>query len=76
MNLDRFIAIKDASSDIEKPLRILPKIDINMLSGDDSVVLSYNANGGRGCVSVIANIFPKYVNKLIIHGKMEKLVNL
>ena len=64
MSLDRFIAVKDASSDLEKPLRILPQIDINMLSGDDSAVLSYNANGGRGCVSVMANIFPKICKQI------------
>jgi len=64
MNLERFVAIKDASSDLEKPLRILPQIDINMLTGNDSAALSYNANGGRGGVSVIANIFPKICKQI------------
>lgn len=64
MNLERFVAIKDASSDLERPLRILPKVDINMLTGNDSIVLAYNANGGRGCVSVIANIFPKLCKQI------------
>lgn len=64
MNLERFAAIKDATSDLEKPLRILPKSDINMLTGNDSAVLSYYANGGCGCVSVIANIFPKLCKQI------------
>lgn len=64
MDLERFIAIKDATSDLEKPLRILPKSDINMLTGNDSAVLSYYANGGSGCVSVISNIFPKLCKQI------------
>lgn len=64
MKLERFVAIKDATSDLEKPLRILPKSDINMLTGNDSAVLSYYANGGSGCVSVIANIFPRLCKQI------------
>lgn len=63
-DLKRFVAIKDATSDLEKPLRILPKSDINMLTGNDSAVLSYYANGGSGCVSVISNIFPKLCKQI------------
>ncbi len=65
-NLENMVAVKDASSDLEKPLRILPQLssDFYMLTGNDSSVLSYNANGGVGCVSVIANIFPKLCKKL------------
>ena len=65
-NLENMVAIKDASGDLERPLRILPKLssDFYMLAGDDSSVLAYNANGGVGCVSVIANIFPKLCKKL------------
>lgn len=64
MELERFVAIKDATLDLEKPLRILPKSDINMLTGNDSAVLSYYANGGCGCVSVISNIFPKLCKQI------------
>ncbi len=64
MELEKFVAIKDATSDLEKPLRILPKRDINMLTGNDSAVLSYYANGGSGCVSVISNIFPKLCKQI------------
>jgi 4-hydroxy-tetrahydrodipicolinate synthase len=86
MQLERFVAVKDASSDLEKPLRILQKINVNMLTGNDSAMLSYYANGGAGCVSVIANIFPKLcirIHALWKEGKINdslmlqrKLVNL
>lgn len=59
------VAVKDATSDIEKPLRILPKVaNFNMLIGDDSRALAYNSHGGVGCVSVTANIFPKLCKQI------------
>lgn len=59
------VAVKDATDDLEKPLRILPKVtNLTMLTGNDPSVLSYNANGGAGCVSVIANILPKLCKKI------------
>lgn len=64
MNLKRFVAIKDSTVDITKPLRILTKINVTMLTGNDAMLLSYYANGGSGCVSVIANIFPKTCQKI------------
>jgi 4-hydroxy-tetrahydrodipicolinate synthase len=58
-------SVKDATSDLEKPLRILPKVKhFTMLTGNDPSVLSYTANGGVGCVSVIANILPKLCKKI------------
>jgi 4-hydroxy-tetrahydrodipicolinate synthase len=59
--LERVVAYKDASNDIERPLRITAKLQdrISLLNGDDSVALAYNANGGVGCISVASNIIPK-----------------
>jgi 4-hydroxy-tetrahydrodipicolinate synthase len=64
MQLERFLAIKDASVDLEKPLRILQQIETSMLTGNDSSYLSYSANGGVGCVSVISNIFPRICKQI------------
>ena len=63
MNLDNFIALKDASNDIENPLNLVIK-NVNFLTGDDFRILAYSANGGSGCVSVISNIFPRICNKI------------
>lgn len=59
-------AIKDCSNDLEKPLRLhgFVKEDLNFLTGDDSRLLAYSANGGKGCVSVLSNIFPKLCLKI------------
>lgn len=62
---EHIVSVKDATSDLEKPLRILPHLtNFTMLTGNDPSMLSYNANGGSGCVSVIANILPKLCKQI------------
>lgn len=65
-SLDKIVALKDCSGDIEKPLRLLPRVGSNFvfLAGDDNRFLAYSAHGGVGCVSVMANIFPKICKKI------------
>ncbi len=59
--LKNIAAIKDASLDIERPLRLSKKLmHINFLSGNDNNVIAYNIYGGKGVVSVISNIIPDY----------------
>ncbi|MBN2972082.1 4-hydroxy-tetrahydrodipicolinate synthase [Roseomonas aeriglobus] len=58
---DQIVAIKDASGD-------LPRVSAHrdgagatfvQLSGNDDMALAFNAMGGRGCISVTANVAPK-----------------
>jgi 4-hydroxy-tetrahydrodipicolinate synthase len=58
---DNIVALKDASNDLERPLRLRRylKKEFSLLSGDDSTALAFNAQGGDGCVSVVSNIVPK-----------------
>jgi 4-hydroxy-tetrahydrodipicolinate synthase len=65
-NLDKIMAVKDASDDIERPLRLLSKVKkgFSFLTGNDAAILAYSANGGVGCVSVISNIYPEIYNKI------------
>lgn len=59
------VSVKDATSDLEKPLRLLPHLtNFTMLTGNDPSMLDYSANGGAGCVSVVANILPKLCKKI------------
>jgi 4-hydroxy-tetrahydrodipicolinate synthase len=59
--LPRIIGIKDATGDLERPLRLTRALgtDFLQLSGEDSTALAYNIQGGHGCISVSANIAPK-----------------
>jgi len=63
--LPRIVALKDAGKDLERPLRIKARLkDFNLLSGNDEVALAFNAQGGKGCVSVASNIAPKLCKQL------------
>jgi len=64
--LPRIVAMKDAGSDLERPLRLSSKLNrnFNLLAGNDEVSLAYNAQGCVGCISVASNITPKLCKAL------------
>ena len=68
-SLSNIKALKDASGDMERPLRlsVLRQKGFKFLVGDDSAFLAYSANGGCGCVSVISNVLPSFMTN--IHTK-------
>ena len=69
------VAIKEATGDIDQASHILNLCDITVLSGDDSLTLPIMSIGGKGVVSVIANILPRDVSKLVssfLSGEIEK----
>ncbi|MEL6877360.1 MAG: 4-hydroxy-tetrahydrodipicolinate synthase [Pseudomonadota bacterium] len=57
---DRIIAIKDASEDLSRVAdhRMGIGRDFCQLSGNDELALPFNAAGGKGCISVTANVAP------------------
>jgi 4-hydroxy-tetrahydrodipicolinate synthase len=59
--LPRIIGVKDATGDVSRvsDTRITCGEDFIQLSGEDASALGFNAHGGIGCISVIANIAPK-----------------
>lgn len=58
--LPRIAGIKDASNDLTRPIWYRREIgeDFCQLSGEDGTVAGYLAQGGHGCISVVANIAP------------------
>ena len=54
------IGIKDATHDLSRPLatRVAIGEQFYQLCGEDSVVVAFLAQGGHGCISVLANIVP------------------
>lgn len=69
------VAIKEATGDIDQASMILNLCDIIVLSGDDSLTLPIMSVGGKGVVSVIANILPREVSELVasfLKGDIEK----
>lgn len=57
---DRIIAIKDASEDLSRVAdhRMGISKAFCQLSGNDELALPFNAAGGKGCISVTANVAP------------------
>ncbi len=61
------VAVKEASGSLDQMARIIALCgkDFTVLSGDDSLTLPLMALGGRGIISVVANIIPKDVKALV-----------
>jgi 4-hydroxy-tetrahydrodipicolinate synthase len=59
--LPRIVGVKDATGDVGRASdqRITCGKDFIQLSGNDDSALGFNAHGGRGCISVTANIAPR-----------------
>ncbi|MFW0072645.1 MAG: 4-hydroxy-tetrahydrodipicolinate synthase [Coxiella-like endosymbiont] len=54
------VGVKEASGDIERVTQLLQAThQLDLLSGDDSTATDFMLAGGKGVISVIANIVPK-----------------
>jgi 4-hydroxy-tetrahydrodipicolinate synthase len=64
---DKIIGVKDASADLFQAAATAKGIpqDFYLLSGDDPTALAFISNGGRGVISVIANVFPGAFSSMI-----------
>lgn len=60
-NCANVVGIKDATADLTRPSRqrLMTGEDFIQLSGEDGTALAFNAHGGRGCISVTANVAPR-----------------
>lgn len=58
--LPNIVGVKDASQDLARPIRmrLAAGADFCQLSGEDGTALPFLAAGGRGCISVTANVAP------------------
>jgi len=69
--LDNIVAIKEASGRLDMASEIATSCNITIISGDDSLTLPIAAVGGKGVISVVANIVPadvKAMTDLILEG--------
>jgi len=59
--LPRIVGVKDATGDLARVPATRTAIgpDFIQLSGEDATAVGFNAMGGRGCISVTANVAPK-----------------
>lgn len=79
--LRNIIGIKDASGNLARlsPLRAEAGQEFIQLSGDDVTTVGFSAMGGRGCISVTANVAPKKCTKVqeaLLEGNYKKALQL
>lgn len=63
--LKNIVGIKEASGSLDQASAIAELCDIEILSGDDSLTLPIMSIGGKGVISVIANIVPKDLKAIV-----------
>ena len=69
--LENIVAIKEATGSLDQASEIATRCDITIISGDDSLTLPLASVGGKGVISVVANIVPadvKAMTDLILEG--------
>ncbi len=62
---ENIVAVKEASGKIDMAARIIRETDLVVLAGDDSMTLPVMSLGGKGVVSVAANIVPRSMADLV-----------
>lgn len=65
--LKNIVAVKEASGNLEQMAEILYLCGekLTLLSGDDKIILPVMSIGGKGVISVLANILPAEVSALV-----------
>src|SRR5438093_513386 len=63
--LPQIVAIKEATGSLDQASQIADLCDLTILSGDDSMTLPLMSIGGRGVVSVVANLVPRDLKALV-----------
>ena len=69
--VENVVAIKEATGSLDQASEIATRCDITIISGDDSLTLPIASVGGKGVISVVANIVPtdvKALTDLILEG--------
>ncbi len=69
--VENIVAIKEATGKLDHVSEIATRCDLTIISGDDSLTLPMASVGGKGVISVVANIVPadvKAMTDLILAG--------
>lgn len=64
-DLENIMMVKEATGQMDQASQILLETNLTVLSGDDSMTLPLMSVGGEGVISVVANIVPGDLLKLV-----------
>ncbi|MFV0562737.1 4-hydroxy-tetrahydrodipicolinate synthase [Malaciobacter mytili] len=71
-DVSNIYAIKEATGSLERAIELSSKRpEFCVISGDDAIDFPMLANGGKGIISVTANLLPNYKSKLV-HSVFNK----
>ncbi len=63
---DHIVGMKDASGDISYAIELMRQIpDLDLYSGNDDIIVPMLSIGGKGVISVVANILPKQTHNIV-----------
>jgi len=71
--VENIVAVKEATGSLDQASEVASRCDITIISGDDSLTLPLASIGGKGVISVVANIVPadvKAMTDLILEGDL------
>ncbi len=78
--VDNIVAIKEASGDIGYAMKIRREVpDLYIYSGNDDMIVPMMSIGGKGVISVVANILPEETHNICeyyLNGEVEKSIAL
>lgn len=80
--IDNVVGVKEASGNLKQVsdiIRIVKKKNFTVLSGDDFLTLPILAIGGKGVISVAANVAPKMMRELydsFVSGNISKAIEI
>ena len=63
--IPNIVAIKESSGSLDQASQIRQLCNITLLSGDDSLTLPMMAVGAAGVISVVANLVPSEISKMV-----------
>ena len=72
---DNIVAAKEASGNISAVAKIAAETDLDIYSGNDDMIVPTLSLGGKGVISVVANILPKETHNICeyyFNGEVDK----
>ena len=79
--INNIVAIKEASGNISQVAKIamLCNDNLSIYSGNDDQIVPTLSLGGIGVISVLSNLYPKYVHNMVynyLNGNLNKALNM
>jgi len=84
--MDNFVAIKEASPDLDKVSMIMKKLqeigredDFRVISGNDNLTLPMISMGAKGVISVVANVDPARMSAMVqsaLEGDFQRAMDI